>query len=102
MTVEDQPSGSWVYNSPNNADVFTITITNKCKTDTITLGTPGSGTLTTYSGATQSVTGLTFTHSDNTSPCNTYHTKLVEVSADNGATWFSTGRTYTDLLASDN
>lgn len=48
------------------------------------------------------MTGITFTHSDNTTPCNTYITQLVEVSSDGGTTWFSSGKAYTDLLASAN
>jgi len=47
------------------------------------------------------MTAKTITHSLG-SPCNTIHTKLVEVSADNGVTWYSSGATYSDLLSSAN
>jgi len=50
----------------------------------------------------QITTGVSFTHSINTAPCNTYHSTLVEVSADGGTNWFSSGATYTDLLTSAN
>lgn len=89
----------------NNVNAFDVKIINKCKTDTITLtNTPASSTLLTYSGAKYILAEnpITFTHSDNTSPCNTYHTKIVEVSADGGTSWYSSGSTYSDLMSSAN
>ena len=83
-----------------------MTIVNACKADAITLaGTPGASpyTLTNpvYSGARMSVAGITFSHSEG-APCNTYATKLVEVSADGGSTWHSSGSIYSNLLSSAN
>jgi hypothetical protein len=103
--VYDQPSGAWQALTANT-NAFTITINNKCSGDQITLGglpgvSPYTVTNPVYSGAKMYMTAITFTHTDNTAPCNTYHTKLVEVSSD-GTNWYSSGRTYTDLLASDN
>lgn len=83
--------------------MFDLTINNKCKDDTITLGSlPASSAVTSYSGTTQSLSAITYSHSDNTAPCNTYHTLLVQVSADGGSTWHSSGSVYSDLLASGN
>jgi len=46
-------------------------------------------------------TVVTYAHS-NSANCGSYHTTLVEVSADGGTTWYSNNYVYTDLLANMN
>lgn len=86
-----------------NSRTFTITVASMCKTDGLTLAvTPNDPAILLYSGTTKILTAATFTHSINSSPCNTYHTQIVEVSDDGGTNWHSSGTVYTDLLASEN
>ena len=83
-------------------DDFYITFNNPCKTDNISLAgcTAGATALTTYSGGTRDVTAVTVNHSDST--CTAYQTNLVEVSANNGVNYYSSGTIYSDLISTSN
>ena len=83
-------------------DPFTVTLTNACKSNTITLSSPP--TITTYSGGTLQQAAITVTHNAAaiTAGCSNYQTVLVEVSSSNATGFVSSGTVYSDLISSDN
>lgn len=64
----------------------------------MTLGTP-TAAITTFSGGTLNVSAISITHlAASSATCESYTSKLVEVSADD-TTYVSSGTVYSDLLS---